>query len=172
MLAWQQGDAAAACALVHAVSPTLLRYFLSQGEIHDHAEDILQETWLRVHKARASYRPGAPALPWLFAIARHARLDLYRRRARIARRELQMEMLPERPSPVRVDGVAGSALDLFGLLPDREREVLTMTKGLGMTLEEVARATASTVGAVKQLSHRAYVRLRSMMERSRPETTP
>jgi RNA polymerase sigma-70 factor (ECF subfamily) len=48
-------------------------------------------------------------------------------------------------------------------LPESQREVLVMLKGLGMSLEEVARSTCSTVGAVKQKAHRAYERLRSVL---------
>jgi RNA polymerase sigma-70 factor (ECF subfamily) len=163
LLAYQRGDMSATTTLVRVVSPVLLRYFISQGDPYDHAEDILQEAWLRIHKARATYRAGESALPWLIAIARHTRVDLYRKRARLARRELQLEQVPE---PAQTERELGSPRTsaLFAALPEREREILTMTKGLGMTLEEAARATATTVGAVKQLSHRAYVRLRSMLQ--------
>ncbi len=40
---------------------------------------ILQDTWMRFHKARHTYRPVGPVLPWIFAIARHAGLDNYRK---------------------------------------------------------------------------------------------
>lgn len=45
-----------------------------------------------------------------------------------------------------------------------QRETLVMLKVSGMTLEEVARATSSTVGAVKQRAHRAYERLRKALK--------
>jgi RNA polymerase sigma-70 factor (ECF subfamily) len=50
-------------------------------------------------------------------------------------------------------------------LPQSQREVIFMLKVSGMSLEEVARATASTVGAVKQKAHRAYAALRRMLEK-------
>jgi RNA polymerase sigma-70 factor (ECF subfamily) len=49
-------------------------------------------------------------------------------------------------------------------LPESQREVLTMLKVNELSLEEVARATSSTVGAVKQRAHRAYERLRSLLD--------
>ena len=52
----------------------------------------------------------------------------------------------------------------MGYLPDSQREVLTMLKVLGMTVDEVARATSSTGGAVKQRAHRAYEKLRAVLE--------
>jgi RNA polymerase sigma-70 factor, ECF subfamily len=49
-------------------------------------------------------------------------------------------------------------------LPKSRREVLTMLKVNDLSIEEVARATSSTVGAVKQKAHRAYGRLRNLLE--------
>jgi RNA polymerase sigma-70 factor (ECF subfamily) len=126
-------------------------------------EDILQEIWLRVHRARHTYRPGAAAAPWLYAIARHARLDARRRRERFRTREVQVDALPEAPVP---EPAAAPMPDFLSGLPEGQREVLIMLKGCGMTLEEVARATSSTVGAVKQKAHRAYERLRATVKRT------
>jgi RNA polymerase sigma-70 factor (ECF subfamily) len=51
----------------------------------------------------------------------------------------------------------------MSFLPDSQREVLTMLKVLGMSVDEVARATSTTAGSVKQKAHRAYERLRSVL---------
>jgi RNA polymerase sigma-70 factor (ECF subfamily) len=138
----------------------LLRFCLSQGDRREDVDDVLQEIWLRIHRARHTYRPGAPAEPWLYAIARHTRLDAWRRRERFRAREIQTEALPEAPGSVS-QGRAPSVSELLAELPESQREVLLLLKGHGMTLEEVARATSSTVGAVKQKAHRAYECLRA-----------
>jgi RNA polymerase sigma-70 factor (ECF subfamily) len=52
---------------------------------------------------------------------------------------------------------------LLAPLSESQREVLQMLKVAGMSLEEVARATSSTVGSVKQKVHRAYEKLRERM---------
>jgi RNA polymerase sigma-70 factor (ECF subfamily) len=52
---------------------------------------------------------------------------------------------------------------LLGELPESQREVITMLKVAGMSLEEVARATRSSVGSVKQKAHRAYEKLRGLL---------
>ncbi len=56
---------------------------------------------------------------------------------------------------------------LVASLPEGQREVLVMLKVSGMSLEEVAEATASTVGAVKQKVHRAYTALRRALREDR-----
>jgi RNA polymerase sigma-70 factor, ECF subfamily len=61
------------------------------------------------------------------------------------------------------DARAPSMPELLAALPESQREVLLLLKGCGMTLEEVARTTSSTVGAVKQKAHRAYQCLRAAL---------
>jgi len=160
---YQQGDTTAVEPLVSVCGPMFHRFYRNLGCAPDEAEDVVQEAWLRIHQARHTYRPGAPALPWLFAIARHARVDSYRRRARFSRREVLMEQLPETPAPSRDHSAGADVERLLSALPESQREVLIMLKGEGMTLEEVAAATSSTVGAVKQKAHRAYARLRDLL---------
>jgi len=171
LCSYQQGDTAAAAELVRAVSPMFVRFCINHGDSTQDIDDILQEIWLRVHKARHTYRPGAAAAPWLYAIARHARLDARRRRERFRQRELQVDPLPEVPVP-KPELTAAPMPDLLAGLPAGQREVLIMLKGCGMTLEEVARATSSTAGAVKQKAHRAYERLRMTVKRAAPRWQP
>jgi RNA polymerase sigma-70 factor, ECF subfamily len=170
MAAYQSGDARAVEELVRRISPSLASFFrgsLASGD----AEDLLQECWLRIHRVRHTYRPTEPLLPWIFAIARHTRVDGYRRMRRRTARELAVPELPEPPARI-VPSPALEHQEIFELLhtlPDSQREVLLMLKSSGMSLEEVARATASTVGAVKQKAHRAYAKLRQLIgERSTP----
>ncbi|HZT33094.1 MAG TPA: RNA polymerase sigma factor [Bryobacteraceae bacterium] len=161
LLRYQQGDTAAAAELVRAASPMLLRFCLGQGDTRDEVEDVLQEIWLRIHRARHTYRPENPAEPWLYAIARYTRLDARRRRSRFRAREVQVDPLPEVAAASPPDTASTSMAALLAVLPPGQREVLLLLKGCGMSLEEVARATCSTVGAVKQKAHRAYERLRA-----------
>jgi len=47
------------------------------------ADDLLQVTFMKVHRARAQYRPELKLMPWLFAVAARVRLDELRRRLRL-----------------------------------------------------------------------------------------
>jgi RNA polymerase sigma-70 factor (ECF subfamily) len=141
----------------------LLRFFSSQVATRQQAEDLLQQTWLRIHRVRHTYRPGQPVLPWIYAIARRVRVDGYRRTRRITLHEIGMDSLPEPPMRADIRNPAPVFDTLVAALPGAQREVVTMLKVGGLTLEEVARATSSTVGAVKQKAHRAYERLRKSL---------
>ena len=70
MALYQEGDQAAATALIHSISPKLYRLFAAQTVSRGDADDLLQETWLRIHKVRHTYRPGEPALAWFYAPSR------------------------------------------------------------------------------------------------------
>jgi RNA polymerase sigma-70 factor (ECF subfamily) len=168
MSRYQQSDPAAPGALVASISPALLRFFRRNWASRDLAEDLLQETFLKIHRMRRSYRSGEAVLPWVYAIARNVRVDNYRRVRRIVEHEAADDVLPEAAG--RNDGLE-SALDFDALvaqLPDAQREVIVMLKATGMTVEEVARATSSTVGAVKLKAHSAYESLRALLTSRAP----
>jgi len=161
---YQQADPEAPAALVVALSPALMRFFRSQAANRQQADDLLQDTWLRIHRVRHTYRPGEPVLPWVYAIARRVRVDGYRKTRRITKHEITVEVLPERPARGEPRNVLPPFETLVAGLPQAQREVITMLKVGGLSMEEVARATSSTVGAVKQKAHRAYERLRKFLD--------
>jgi RNA polymerase sigma-70 factor, ECF subfamily len=164
---YQQAHAEATTELIRRLSPDLLRFFLAQETTRTEAEDLLQNAWLRIHKARHTYRTGAPVLPWVFAIAMRTRVDGYRKRRRIRQYEIATERLPERPSPQEPSHAETPTFEsLIADLPESQREVLTMLKVNGLSLDEVARATSSSVGAVKQKACRAYAKLRTLLSSS------
>jgi len=162
MVRYQNGDAAAADELVTRLSGRLHVFFASQLGNRAQADDMLQEAWLRLHQARHTYRPGEPVLPWIYAIARRVRVDYFRRRVRLERREIPTTEIQQVAQPAPAPGLP-SFLELVAPLPESQREVLVLLKVNGLSLEEVARATSSTVGSVKQKVHRAYDRLRGLL---------
>lgn len=164
MARYQQGDYAAATDLIGRISPQLHRFFLVQSASRADAEDLLQETWLRIHKVRHTYRPGEPVLPWFYAIARRVRVDHYRKSTRTTAHRQALEEMSRIAAPVSAEsGRADGLSALLEPLSEGEREVIEMLKVAGMSLEEVARATSCTVGSVKQKAHRAYKKLRETM---------
>ena len=163
MEAYQRGDSAAGDELFRRVSAQLYRFMAVQSGDRRHADDLLQDLWLRVHKARNTYRPGEPVIPWLYAIARFVKVDGYRKR-RAERFEDPLVPGFEPKVTTRGRGVDLPEIEhLLEGLPESQREVVLMLKVSGLSLEEVAKATASSVGSVKQKAHRAYEKLRSTL---------
>ena len=74
-----EGDAAAFGEVYDLLSPRLLAYFTRHLRDRARAEDLVQQTLLNMHRARANFTRGADVLPWAFAIARRLLIDTQRR---------------------------------------------------------------------------------------------
>jgi RNA polymerase sigma-70 factor, ECF subfamily len=167
MVAYQQSDPEAATALVTQLSPPIFQFFLAQSRNRAEAEDLLQDFWLRIHKARATFRPGEPLMPWLYAIARRVRVDRYRKTKGAREHEVLSEQLPEMAAQEKPrQPTTPKISEMLQSLPESQREVLLLLKVSGLSLEEVARATGVSIGSVKQKAHRAYESLRKRLGRS------
>jgi RNA polymerase sigma-70 factor (ECF subfamily) len=167
MIRYQKGDPEAIEELIRRLSGALMRFLGPPRFSQSDTEDLFQECWMRIHRSRHTYRSGEPVLPWIFAIARHTRLDGYRRTRRRESREVLVANPPEVFSlPPQAPAVERDEfVRLLESLPESQREVILMLKVSGMSLAEVARATSSTVGAIKQKAHRAYEKLRLVLEK-------
>jgi RNA polymerase sigma factor (sigma-70 family) len=160
------GSASAFDELYRRVAPKVYGYLLRLTRNTERAEDLLQITFAKVHRARASYLAGAPLLPWLLAIARRSFFD-ERRSVRTRPEELSKdgsvpEPTPEQPSvPSELTDAIGRALDA---LPESYREAIELTKITGLTLAEAASVLGTTETALKLRVHRGYNLLRKELE--------
>ena len=166
LVEYQQGNRQAANEFAASLHPVLYRYFLAQTGNPSKAEDLMQECWVRIHRGRSSYRPGEPVLPWAFAIARHTKIDEYRKDTARANREaavagpagIEPSTDPRRAMEQSLE--ASAILSRLHELPDGQREVFMMLKVQGMSVDEVADLIGSSRSAVKQKAYRAYETLR------------
>lgn len=175
MARYCDGDRAAFDALYAAVAPRLLAFVAQLLGERALAEDVMHESLIKLHQARALYVRGADPLPWIFTIARHAALDELRRRRRARVRLVGGEGAPPEPhADLRGDpegarrdddGGGAAALAALDALPPPQREALLLTKVEGLTQAEAAARAGTTPGAIKLRAHRAYVALRKLMRR-------
>jgi RNA polymerase sigma-70 factor (ECF subfamily) len=149
-----------------------LAYRLS-GNAQD-AEDLTQETFVRVFRSLASYRPGTFE-GWLHRITTNLFLDMVRRRTRI-----RMEALPDDsdriagrgPEPEQVfsdthlDPMLQEALDE---LPPEFRAAVVLCDVEGLSYEEIGATLGVKLGTVRSRIHRGRAALRSSLERRRAE---
>src|SRR5262252_2038300 len=101
-----EGDAGSFRALYALVAPKLLGYLIKMARTRAVAEDLLQQTFLKVHRARAAYVRGADPLPWIYAIAHRTFIDEARKHKRAVVRVGEAEELPEVAA-----GITGEADD-------------------------------------------------------------
>jgi RNA polymerase sigma-70 factor (ECF subfamily) len=166
---YADGDDAAFDEVYDFLAPRLYGFLVRQTREPAAAEDLLQQTMLKLHATRASFLEAADVLPWAFAIARRLFIDGYRRRKReIAHREAQA---------LEEAGTAGGADDLLeakraileldrqlALLPEGQRVVFELMTREGLSHREVAQILGTTTNAVKLRAHRAHTALRIAMK--------
>jgi RNA polymerase sigma-70 factor (ECF subfamily) len=160
------GDEAAFDALYQGSSSRLFGYLLRLTRSRERAEDLLQVTYSKVHRARGSYLRGAPVMPWFIAIARRSFLD-ERRSAKVRKEDLSFDgTLPE-PSSVNQDvgdDVADALERALDSLPENYREAIVLTKVTGLSLAEASEVLGATPTALKLRVHRGYVKLRERLD--------
>ena len=77
---YANGDDAAFGALYDAIAPRLLGFLSKATRDAAATEDLVQQTFLQMHRARGSFIRGAPVMPWALAIAKRLMIDSARRR--------------------------------------------------------------------------------------------
>ena len=126
------------------------------------AEDVMQDTFVRVYSAASGYRPGSRARAWVLTIARHLALDAMRRRAR------------EKVSGVAGHGAAaavgepdGIRLDVVNALlqlGEVDRQIVVMHDMAGLTHAEIAAELGLPAGTVRWRYRVALARLRPLVQ--------
>ena len=182
MLSVRRGDERAFAELVRRYQGRVVslayRYLGSAAD----TEDLAQEVFLRVHRARESYEPSARFSTWIYRITANASLNFLR--ARKTRKAIRGEMPAARDAE---DGGADPALDpedpsqedpaagvekaelarvmraAVDALPERQRIAILLNKYEGLSYEEVAAAMEMSEMAVKSLLTRARVALKERL---------
>jgi len=166
MLAFAAGDEAAFAALFERWSRPLLRY-LERTVDAATAEELVQEAFVRVHRAREQYRPEARFSTWLYRIATHLAWNELRRPRR---RAPHVRVDGEAAAPIAAPGapvdevvharrVSAEVESALAALPERQRAALWLAAVEGQSYAEVAAALATSEKAVKALVHRARAAL-------------
>lgn len=173
MAAYCEGDALAFERLFAALGPRVHAFFIRSFRSSSLADDLTQNTFLRLHRARAQYRRDLPLRPWVFAIAARVRLDEYRRQARLPEeldeaalvRATDASGLPHAAPETEI--AIGRRIQLVRAalesLPESQRVIVHLHRYEGLTFAEIARVLETTEGAVKLRAFRAYERLRRQL---------
>jgi len=171
MAAAQGGDAASYQRLLKGCLPLVAAVARRQGVPPDQVDDVVQEVLIAIHRARATYDPTRPFLPWLRAIAERRAIDALRRRGRQAGREIFDPLTYENHPDGEETAEAGldrearvAALRAeIASLPPGQRQAAERLGLSGQTLEEAAAETGRSKTALKVNLHRAVKALRARM---------
>ena len=166
MLAYRDGDAAAFRVLFERYAPALLRATRRHVRSPEDATEIVQQTFLQLHRARADFDTNQKLRPWLYTICLNLRREHFRRRSRrpevalIAEDRLDCASAPHDPLVSERMRQVRAAVDA---LPAGQREVIALHWFQDMPFKDVASAVGASVTAVKVRAHRGYERLRATL---------
>ncbi|WP_145350161.1 RNA polymerase sigma factor [Roseimaritima multifibrata] len=182
MLRVKEDDAGAFEELVQRYQGRLLRLLEHMGPKRELADDMTQEVFLRVFRARKSYQPGAKFSTWLFTIAGNVARNAARSSGR--RQEISEIDTSRTTSGSQAAVLSSLAVDSSGLMPtrviegeeraeivraaihllgDRQREALLLSKFEGLSYAEISEVMELSTKAVKSLLSRARVNLKDIL---------
>ncbi len=166
MSAYVAGDQAAFRVLFRRHAPTLLARFRRSLREDAAARDLVQQTFLNLHRARFEYRPGSPVRPWLVTIARNLLRDHVTRGFRkneVCVESEALERLDVR-EPGRMEDRHAATVAMQEL--DRpQRELIRKVWLEGRSFEELGAEVGRTALAMRLRAHRAMKRLRELTHR-------
>jgi RNA polymerase sigma-70 factor (ECF subfamily) len=164
MLAYAGGDAAALRPLFERYAPILLRLVQRQVGGAADAQDIVQQTFLQLHRARRDFRADMRVRPWVMTIALNLARDVLRRRGRRPEQVLEEETLAAVPAAASDPDVARRVRAALSGLPRDQREVIELHWFDQLSFSEIAAIVGASSGAVRVRAHRGYVALRKTLE--------
>ncbi|HKD51268.1 MAG TPA: RNA polymerase sigma factor [Candidatus Acidoferrum sp.] len=160
--------------LVEGRQHRLVRYLLYLTGWREYAEDLAQETWIRVLQRGSQYNGRQRFDPWLFAIARNLAIDYLRKKRKAVQtaslpndRDAMLLLPSSGPSPFEAAARSEDAIRLAGqlqILSPLYREALLLRFQEDLSLPEIAQVLGAPVTTVTSRIYRGLAALRSAFE--------
>ena len=154
---------------LHAALAGRIRgYLLAQCRDAALADDLVQETFMQLHRSRRTYEPGRPVTPWAFAIARHVFLMKRRSAGRRLRFEQRLATDLQATDEIRddlqtiVDG--DQVRRALAEVPPDQREALLLHHVEGWSFAEIATRLGIRVNAAKTRAFRGMKKMREQLK--------
>lgn len=174
MLAYRGGDVRAFETLYQRHKHGLYRYLVRQCRVAAIAEELFQNVWTSLIRARERYEPRARFAAYLYCLAHNQLIDHYRRQAN------GVPVSYDDPAQTPLENMADGALreptdelgarrqtsrlmELLEKLPEAQREAFLLREESGLSLEEIADATDVNIETVKSRLRYAVAKLRKGM---------
>jgi RNA polymerase sigma-70 factor, ECF subfamily len=168
------GDNSVFAHLYRLMSPRLYRFCLRLTALRYEADDCFQDTLLRLHRARATFKQGANALHWVFAIARSVyltKLRYWKRRPETLglssdvsqRTEIHPEATATPETLVTAQHLLAIVTRELKRMSEKNRVAYVLLKEEGLSAKDAAAILGTSADTVKQRAHRAYAQLKTAL---------
>ncbi len=169
MLRYKDGDTAAFEMLYRRHNDALYRYLLRLCQHRATAEDIFQDVWGKIIKARSNYRPTAKFTTFMYRVAHNCFIDHVRRNKRHSNNtELEPELhadTSESPDMMTERSLARERLILaLHDLPEEQRDAFLLHEEAGLSIDQIASVTGSNRETAKSRLRYAVNKLRAAIE--------
>ena len=169
MLRYCDGDVAAFEVLYRRHNDALYRYLLRRCQHRDSAEDVFQDVWGKIVKARSSYRPTAKFTTFMYRVAHNCFIDHIRRNKRHAQTvDIEPDSQPDTadlPETQTERSLARRRLvAALRQLPDEQRDVFLLREEAGFSLDQIATITDSNRETAKSRLRYAIKKLRAAID--------
>ena len=175
MLRYRDGDVTAFETLYRRHKDPVYRYLLRLSGHNETAEDVFQEVWGKIVKARASYRPTAKFTTFLYRVAHNCFIDHVRRNKRHAgSMSLEPELHPdtgESPETATERSLARERLEAaLADLPEEQRDAFLLYEEGGLSVDQIAAVTGCNRETAKSRLRYAVNKLRVAIDEPAGQT--
>jgi RNA polymerase sigma-70 factor (ECF subfamily) len=169
MLRYKDGDTAAFEELYRRHNDALYRYFLRMGGDRTAAEDLYQEAWTKIIRARSTYQPTAKFTTFLYRVAHNCFIDYLRRNERHRRSsDVEPDAQPapgDSPDMVAESQLARERLETaLKTLPDEQRDAFLLHEEAGLSVDDIAKVTGANRETAKSRLRYAVKKLRAAID--------
>lgn len=179
MLAYRDGDAGAFDTLYLRHKGPVYRYMLRQCRDAGVADELFQDVWMNLIRARDSYTVQAKFTTYIYTLAHNRLIDHYRSRSGGVPVSYDADDGPVLDDVAAAPGAdpavsadvrqqAGRLLQLIGELPESQREAFLLQQESDMSVEDIAQATGVSRETAKSRLRYALARLRAGMREAGP----
>ena len=166
MSLYQKGNFMAFEILYERHSPRVFDY-LKNKVSHEAAQDLLQETFEKLHKSRDSYNSQYPFLPWLFTISRNSVMDFFKQaETKLAKRSSASPILLENmPTPNRDSFFQEDISEILKGLSLSQRRIIELRYLHEWSFEKIAKEIKTSEENARQLLSRSIKKIRSSFKK-------
>lgn len=150
---------------IEQISRTIVSRKLKQSEA---VEDVIQEILISIDKAKHTYTPDRPFLPWMHALIEYRLADHWRKAMKLSEREVLdddfiLKLAGEAENANMESEFNAKVLEAIERLPEKQQQALLLTKRDGLSVKETAEQLSTSESATKVNVHRAIVTLRKIL---------